>query len=255
MKGLTPMRRFLLGLSLFALTLTVPALAADANLQKLITAVNRNYNDFFAKSFTVDMVSPEINQLIASVVAAQSKQMGFPLAISLKHFILTSDGVQITSQAVLDLPDEAMRGMLEPQANQMLEAAGVNKAISNLTLTAVGQAAAILAEKQNLFTASDDTDATVLLTATDPEINFCGLQIKTARVKLDKTNNVIAELRFDFVDQSALWLRLGHQSALPGADNIHCPTQIHLRHNLKLNAGGIKLPGTIAIAYKKYAFR
>ena len=255
MKGLTPMRRFLLGLSLFALTLTVPALAADANLQKLITAVNRNYNDFFAKSFTVDMVSPEINQLIASVVAAQSKQMGIPMTLALKHFTLTSNGAQITSQAVLDLADEAMRGMLEPQANQMLEAAGVNQAISNLTLTAVGQAAAILAEKQSLFTASNDTDATVLLTATDPDINFCGLQIKTARVKLDKANHVIAELRFDFVDQSALWLRLGHQGALPGAGDIRCPTKIHINHTLKLNAGGIKLPAAIAVEYQNYTFR
>ncbi|HOG51241.1 MAG TPA: hypothetical protein PKY10_11695 [Lentisphaeria bacterium] len=250
------MRRLLLGLSLFVLSLAMPTLAQDAaNLPKLIADVDQNYKNFFAKSFTVDMVSREINQLIASVVAEQSKQMGIPMTLTLKHFTLTSDGAKITSQAVLELPDEGMRGMLEPQANQMLEAAGVNKAIANLSISAVGQAAAILAEKQSMFTASHETDATVLLTATDPEINYCGLQIKTARVKLDKANHVIAELRFDFVDQSALWLRLRHQGALAGAEDINCPTQILLRHNMKINAGNVKLPGAIAIEYQNYAFR
>lgn len=250
------MRRLLLGLSLLVLTLAMPTPAQDAaNLPNLIAAVNQNYKDFFAKSFTVDMVSREINQLIASVVTEQAKQMGIPLTLTLKHFTLTSDGAKITSQAVLDLPDEGMRSTMEPQANQMLEAAGVNKAIANLSLAAVGQAAAILAEKQSMFTASHETDASVLLTATDPEINYCGLQIKTARVKLDKANHVIAELRFDFVDQSALWLRLGHRGGFDGAEGINCPTRILLRHNMKINAGNIKLPGAIAIEYQNYAFR
>ncbi|HPY90806.1 MAG TPA: hypothetical protein PLE92_05490 [Lentisphaeria bacterium] len=250
------MRRLLLGLSLLVLTLVPSSLAQDAaNLPQLIAAVEQNYKDFFAKSFTVDMVSREVNQLISSVVAEQSKHMGIPMTLTLKHFTLTSDGAKITSQAVLELPDESMRGMLEPQANQMLEAAGVNKAIANLSLTAVGQAAAILAEKQSLFTASNETDATVLLTATDPEINYCGLQIKTARVRLDKANHVIAELRFDFVDQSALWLRLGHRGAIDGAGDVNCPTRISLRHNMKINAGGVKLPDPITIEYQNYTFR
>ncbi|MDD4097513.1 MAG: hypothetical protein PHC30_01960, partial [Lentisphaeria bacterium] len=178
-----------------------------------------------------------------------------PLVIAPKHFVLTSDGTAITSQAVLDVSDEAMRAMLEPQANQMLEAAGVNQAMSTLSLTAVGQAAAILEEKQDLFSAANDTDAAVLLTATDPDLTFNGIQVKTARIRLDKASRVIAELRFDFVDQSALWLRLQHQADLAGANGTPCPTQIHLRHNLKLNAAGVKLPGAIAIAYRKYAFR
>ena len=197
----------------------------------------------------------KVNQLISSGRSRASPSTWASDDADLKHFTLTSDGAKITSQAVLELPDESMRGMLERRPTRCWKPPGSNKAIANLSLTAVGQAAAILAEKQSLFTASNETDATVLLTATDPEINYCGLQIKTARVRLDKANHVIAELRFDFVDQSALWLRLGHRGAIDGAGDVNCPTRISLRHNMKINAGGVKLPDPITIAYQNYTFR
>lgn len=248
------MRRLTLSLSFLILFASFLCSALEAELQTLLRDTNKNYQRLFAKSFTVEMVSPEINQTIASLVAAQARQMGVPLAIPLKHFLLTNDGHAMTGEAVLDVADEAMRAMLEPQANQILEAAGVNQAMATLSLGTIGKAAAILEEKQDKFTASDDTGTTVLLTAQDPEMTFNGLQVKTARVRLNKINHTITEFRFDFEDQSAIWLKIAHQEDIQGADSFQCPEKIMLRQNLKIDTGKVKLPGTINIAFRKYKF-
>lgn len=240
-----------------ALCLTLSTLALDEQDKELLTAAANGYEQLFSKSFTVNMVSPEIAKLLQTAVAQKSQQMGFPVVIDIKHFIFSAQNGQFSTRAVLNAPDEQMRQMMETQANQLLDSSGISKALADMTLGALAKAAAQLKDHDQLNLEKADANVAMFSVKAPSEQLFGALSMTRALFKVSKDSKVIPELRFDFNDGSAVWVQLRHAPvSVNGVEGgIQCPTMMLVAQTLKIAPAGMAIPQRVNVAFSDYNFQ
>ena len=240
-----------------ALSLTVSVLALDDQGKELLTSAANGYEQLFSKSFTVNMVSPEIAKLLQTAVAQKSQQMGFPVMIDIKHFIFSAQNGQFSTKAVLNVPDEQMRQMMESQANQLLDSSGISKALADMTLGALAKAAAHLKDHDQLNLENADANAPMFSVKAPSEQLFGNLSVTRALFKVSKDSKVIPELRFDFSDKSAVWVQLRHDpiTATGATGTIQCPAMMIITQSLKIAPAGMAIPQRINVTFSDYKFQ
>lgn len=243
--------------ALVALSLTVSVLALDDQDRELLTSAANCSGQLFSKSFTVNMISPEIARLLQTAVAQQSQKMGFPVMINIKHFVFSANNGQFSTKAVLNVPDEQMRQMIESQANQLLTSSGIAKALADMTLGTLAKAATYLKDHEQLNLEKADANTAMFSVKTPREHLFGTLSVTRALFKISKDSKVIPELRFDFNDNSAVWIQLRHTPiTAPGLDKpIQCPSMMIVTQSLKIAPASMAIPSRINLAFSDYKFQ
>lgn len=238
------------------LSLCLTAFALDDQDKELLNKAADSYDRLFTKTFSVNMASPEIAQFLQTAVANASKQMGFPVIINIKHFVFSAKDGRFSTKAVLNVPDEQMRQMMEQQANQLLESSGMAQALADMTLGALAKASGFLKNHDQLNMEKSD-QAVALFSVKAPTEKLIGnLEMTKGLFKVSKDSCVIPEFRFDFSDGSAVWVQLRHDAVTPTGqgDAIQCPVMMIVSQTLKLAPGGQPIPQRITLAYSNYQF-
>jgi len=235
-------------LAVFMLVFSV-IVKADEN-SDLAKAAALNAASLFKSSFTVKMSSAEIGALVSSAVSAKAAQMGVPLSIKVKYFVLKCVNGDLACSVILDVPEQ-QRDMMEPQANQLLAGTGFSKALASLSLGALKSAASALENNGDSLALSANYEQVAQFTLNAPgDALFGKLGISKVSVNIGKQYKILLGLRFDFSDGSAAYMQYSYDKM----DERIVPVKMQIKHNLKQPVGGVQLPAQIIMVFSEYNF-
>ncbi len=204
------------------------------------------------KNFTVKMVSPELGKLLADQVAAKSAQLGMPIQIGIKHFLLTSKNGQQSCKVTLS-DDTPMKDALEPQANSMLASSGIGKMLSEASFASLNQAAELLLASKDSFSLMKESPKSYDFSADQDLGTFAGIPVSSVKIRISKANQSLSGFILDMQDLSRLRGTLQMQKSPDGS--LFYPVRLKLESSLKKAIQGISLPSIINAVFSEYQFQ
>ena len=232
--------------------LTVSYAGITPDQTAMLETAAKQITTLSGKNFTVKMVSPELGKLLADQVAAKSAQLGMPIQIGIKHFLLTSKNGQQSCKVALS-DDTPMKDALEPQANSMLASSGIGKMLSEASFASLNQAAELLLASKDSFSLMKESPKSYDFSADQDLGTFAGIPVSSVKIRISKANQSLSGFILDMQDQSRLRGTLQMQKSPDGS--LFYPVRLKLESSLKKAIQGISLPSIINAVFSEYQFQ
>lgn len=244
----------LLALIVFLSGLTLALKAENqGNSSELLLQSAKRITDLYEKNFTVKMQSPELATLLANQVKVQSEKMGFPVAITISHFILTNKNKQQSCKVLLT-DATPMKELLEPEANNLLSSSGIGKLLAEALLGSLQNAAKFLQENNSSFKLNKESEKYYDFLAQDEDLaSLAGASPESIRIRINKETENLTAFMVKFKDQTQIRANLLIKQQ--GDEDIFYPVRLKLQSNQKKSFRDIEFPQIINASFSEYKFQ